>query len=272
MRSAAGQTRNGARGMAVRLGESIDAQGGAQALRPPGGLGWAAQITTTGGNLVILNRGTLARFTREHQIEIERGEVFVEVVDRRKMFIAEAKGATVEVHGTEFNLALAQGRGEVTVTVAEGTVLFSNRHGSCSVRAGGQSCAAGENAPAPPIRVALQPIVAWAGVSVTEPAAVRLSLPSGLNQALFAGGEIPTLLVRIGYLFDEYVPLGLECRVLDVASGVVARSAEPISGPGFRYTNRRVTFGQLKPGTYRAEVRLEGRDDLLAETRFNVRP
>lgn len=108
--------------------------------------GHTSRIVLADGSSVVLNSGSSLYYPRafdpsKREVRLE-GEAFFDVAhDARHPFFVQVKGATIKVLGTSFNLTAYPDEKEVTATLVEGSVYFSNQHSSVYLKPGEQAIA-----------------------------------------------------------------------------------------------------------------------------------
>jgi hypothetical protein len=229
-------------------------------LRPGDALrtGGLATITWERGGTARLNRGAAVRF-REEGLELQAGELFVEVASRPTPFMVRTPGGTVRVLGTRFGVEWTGW--QTVVTVVEGVVGLANAHGRVVLNGGEQARATADAPPTEPYRVALEQFVGWAGVALPEPVllsgvtwTVQPTAPAGV----FASGEAATFLVDVAYPEGWTEKLTLQAVLWSEQNLVLAVQTVNVSRAAFRYRRKRVSFAGLGLGAYTAEFWLEG--------------
>ncbi len=207
--------------------------------------GAAAIFTIEGVGRFRVAGGSTLKMTGTRTIELEKGEVIADVVPGGKGFEIKAPQARATVLGTLFRVCAADDR--TALTVARGTVKFSNAAGSVDVQAGYQSTAAAGVSPAAPLELSSDAADWDLFASVAPGPRVELSLAEA-----FAGKPVPftiTLLsdaptvVEAGVTERTYVILTLEDpsgarRLVRLAAGDLSASCDQPAPHGLASIDR----------------------------------
>ena len=114
--------------------------------------GAAAIFTIDGVGRFRVAGGSTLRITGPRAIQLEKGELVADITPGGKGFEISAPQAHAKVLGTLFRVCATDDR--TALTVARGTVKFSNSAGSVDVMAGFQSAAVTGKSPAAPLELA----------------------------------------------------------------------------------------------------------------------
>lgn len=188
--------------------------------------GAAAVFTIEGAGRFRVAGGTTLKMTGKRTIELEKGEVIADIIPGGKGFEIKAPQARATVLGTLFCVRATEGR--TALTVARGTVNFSNPSGSVDVLAGFQSTAAAGVSPAAPLELASDAADWDLFASVAPSPRVELSIGDALPGkpvpfTIALSSDAPTM-VETGVTERTYVILTLEDpsgarRLVRLASG-----------------------------------------------------
>ncbi|MEK7467285.1 MAG: FecR family protein [Planctomycetota bacterium] len=114
--------------------------------------GAAAIFTIQGVGKFRVAGGSTLRITGPRAIQLEKGELIADINPGGKGFEISAPQASAIVLGTLFRVSAAGER--TSLTVARGSVRFSNSSGAVDVKAGYQSAALAGKSPAAPLELA----------------------------------------------------------------------------------------------------------------------
>jgi hypothetical protein len=114
--------------------------------------GAAAIFSIEGVGRFRVAGGSTLRMTGPRAIQLEKGELIADITPGGKGFEISAPQARATVLGTLFRVCAADER--TALTVARGSVKFSNKAGEVEVKAGFQSAAVAGKSPAAPLELA----------------------------------------------------------------------------------------------------------------------
>ena len=252
-----------AAGMALRLGTVLKTAPGS-----------AIELDFGGKARVRLDSDSTARVTPS-AVALVSGRLFVWVAEQGTRFSVVTPQAEAEVRGTEFCVD-SRTEGRTILTVVEGVVVFSNDHGTVEVEAGLQSHAETGSGPRTARPVDVSAIVAWVGSGGKESDRgidVRLRARLDQRDGHWASGT-PALVVELDYPDTDSActPLRLSCEITDTEGRTVSEQSMQVSTPLYRYRVRKVNLAGLRPGRYRAGLRIVGRNEGSTKTlEFEVR-
>lgn len=230
--------------------------------------GAAAIFTIEGVGRFRVAGGSTLRMTGKRTIELEKGEVIADIVPGGKGFEIKAPQARATVLGTLFCVRATEGR--TALTVARGTVNFSNPSGSVDVLSGFQSTAAAGVSPAVPLELAADAADWDLFASVAPGPRVELSVADALSGkpvpfTIALSSDAPTL-VETGVTERTYVILTLEDpsgarRLIRLASGDLTASCDQPAQRGLASIDREhrlLLSGELRgldaPGTWKVSA------------------
>lgn len=105
-------------------------------------IGGTFQVTLADGTNVWLNAGTKLTYPQRFENGVRKvrleGEAYFEVAKQPQPFLVETRSQTVEVLGTQFNIAAYADEQTVTTTLVEGSVQIAREHHAAEVLAPGQ--------------------------------------------------------------------------------------------------------------------------------------
>lgn len=219
-----------------------------------------------------IDENGLARLTEEG-LFLETGRVFCDVKPGYQGFVVETADAAATVKGTRFEVDRRSG--DVTqLRVVEGTVEFRNPKGAVYVGANMQARARTGGAPGALLHADHFPAVSWASIdegSFDFPVDVKLAVREIEGDGR-ASSRIAAVQTNLDYGETRYGDLWLYCQVMDTSGTIVLRQRERVSSPEHRYRVKKVAFGDVRAGSYRAQFRIgHGEHAAVAEVAFSAR-
>jgi hypothetical protein len=132
----------------------------------------ALMITLAGPSSVKVDRNTRIRIRDERKINLEEGQIFLEVCRHARSFQVVTPTADITVFGTRFNVSVNE-NDSTAVTVTEGVVTVENDVAFVTVRENEQVVITPGSKPLVPEQIDTKPLVAWASAIQPDPAAQK---------------------------------------------------------------------------------------------------